>query len=71
MNWQLPIVILIVAGAAGYLGLQTWRSWTGRKAGCGKGSCGCGAAKEKASAGSEVLIPSGQLTLRRRELDRS
>ena len=28
MNWQLPIVILIVAGAAGYLGRQTWRSWT-------------------------------------------
>lgn len=70
MNWQLPIVILIVAVAAAYLGVQTWRSWTGRKAGCGKGSCGCGKPKENATDGVEILIPAGQLTVRRRDSGR-
>ena len=70
MDWQLPIVILIVAGAACYLGVQTWRSWTGRKAGCGKGSCGCGKPQENAAEKAEILIPAGQLTVRRRAAER-
>lgn len=61
MDWQLPIVLLIVATAAIYLTRQTWRSLSGKK-GC-KSGCGCG--PKAAETGQEVLIPADQLTIRR------
>jgi len=62
MGWQLAIVCLTVAAAAVYLVRQAWRSWSGRKSGCG-GSCGCSNSIE---ARSDGLIPAEQLTLRPR-----
>jgi hypothetical protein len=63
MDWQLIAVSGIVLVAAGYLLRQTWRTWSGRKAGCG----GCGCAKEQsANATPAALIPAEQLRLRRR-----
>ena len=62
MNWQLPIVVMIVLAAVAYLARRTWRSLTGRKAG-GCGGCGCARAPESTG----TLIPAEQLRLRRRE----
>lgn len=66
MNWQLITVALIVAAAVLYLGRRSWRTWFARSAGCG-GGCGCSESKAPSSAGS--LIPSEQLTIRRRQTD--
>jgi hypothetical protein len=66
MTWQLLLVMLIVAGAACYLARQTWRSWGGKKSGCG-GSCGCAGRPTSSASNSPTLIPAEQLTLRRRE----
>jgi hypothetical protein len=60
MDWQLWIVGVLVAAAVLYLGRQTYRTWAGRKAGCG--TCKCGPAKDPAAP----LIPVEQLELRRR-----
>jgi hypothetical protein len=66
MDWQLPLVVVIVAGAAGYLSRQAWRTWSGKKSGCG-GGCGCGkTGAPSTSNGSAALIPPEQLTLRHR-----
>ena len=68
MDWQLAIVVLIVAVATGYLIRQSWRTWSGRKSGCG-GGCACDSKKpalEQAN-GTAALIPSEQITLRRRD----
>jgi FeoB-associated Cys-rich membrane protein len=65
MNWQLIVVSIIVLAAGGYLVRQSWRTWSGRKAGCGSG-CGCGSKAADQVNGSAVLIPSEQITLRRR-----
>jgi hypothetical protein len=62
MNWQLLLAALIVAAAACYLARQAWRSWAGKKSGCG--GCGCGKAPA-AAAGQRTIIPVEQLTLRR------
>jgi hypothetical protein len=68
MDWQLAIVVMLVAAASFYLGRQGWRSWLGRKLGCG-GSCSCpSASTEERSDASEtpvVLIPPDQIHLRR------
>jgi FeoB-associated Cys-rich membrane protein len=67
MDWQLAIVGVLVALAAAYLGRQTWRTWAGRKAGCGGCKCG-GAAQARAGEGTAgaALIPPGDVRLRRR-----
>lgn len=66
MDWQLGIVTVMVAGAAVYLLRQSWRTWTGKKAGCGKG-CDCtGAAAKEPQDNPVTFIPADQLTLRRR-----
>jgi hypothetical protein len=57
VDWQLPLVILAVAVAAGYLGRRAWRTWKGR--GCG----GCGAAKAESSV---TLVPADELRFRKR-----
>ena len=68
MDWQLAIVVMIVAAASFYLGRRGWRTWFGRKAGCG-GSCSC--TNTSASGNSTpsetpvVLIPPDQIHLRR------
>lgn len=59
MDWQLWLVMGIVAAAGVYLARQTWRLWTARKGGCG----GCGCAKSPPS-NAPTLIE--QLTLRRK-----
>ena len=56
MTTQLVLVLLIVAGAALYVGRQTWRSWSATgKSGCG-GGCGC-AMKKPEAASTPTLIP--------------
>ncbi|NIP85581.1 MAG: hypothetical protein GTO03_08465 [Planctomycetales bacterium] len=37
-NWQDLVVLVVVCGAAGYLGLRGWRIAARR----GQGACGCG-----------------------------
>jgi len=64
MNGQLGIVAVMVAGAAAYLLRQTWRTWTGKKAGCGKG-CDCSGTAVKQPNNPVTFIPSDQLGLRR------
>jgi FeoB-associated Cys-rich membrane protein len=65
-DWQLPLTLLIVLGAAAYLARQVWRSCRGARSGCG-GGCGCGK-KAPAPGGTAVtLIPADQLTVRRRQ----
>ena len=67
MDLQLIIVIGIVAAAAAYIGLTTWRSLRRSKGGCGKGGCACpGPSGAAQSAKSNGLIPSDQLMLRHR-----
>jgi FeoB-associated Cys-rich membrane protein len=67
MTWQLPLVLLLVAAAAGYLAWRAWRTWFGSKArGCG-GGCGCAAKPAAAKNGHVTLVPVEQLTLRRKD----
>jgi hypothetical protein len=65
MSWQLPLVLLIVAAATGYLVRRAWRTWAGHGAGCSGCQCGDNA-KETQGLQSERLIPLQQLTLRER-----
>ncbi len=58
VDWQLLLVIPIVAVAVCYLARQTWRTWSGKKSGCR--GCGC---KASPAAQGEV-IPVEQLTVR-------
>ena len=64
MDWQLFAVVVIVAGAVGYLARSTWKSIAGRKS-CGSG-CGCSAKPATSSNGSAAVIPLEQITLRHR-----
>lgn len=58
MDWQLPLALLVTAVAVAYLARQAWRTWRGRKAGCG--GCRCTPA-----APPSRLIPPEQIQLRR------
>jgi hypothetical protein len=71
MDGQLLIVGTLVAAAGAYLTRRAWRTWGGRKSGCG-GACGCAGSAER-SHGDEPdpFIPREQLTLRRRDKDPS
>ena len=60
MDPQLLIVSLIVSAAALYLGRRSWRTWTGKKSGCGKG-CDCSGTKAGARS---ALISTDELTAR-------
>ena len=64
MPWQEWAVAVVGGGAVLYLARRTWRTWAARGGACGGGcgkSCGESPAKE-----APTLIPSGELTLRRR-----
>jgi hypothetical protein len=61
MDWQLPVVVMLVAVAAVYLARQAWRSWSGQK-GC-KSGCGCG--PKSSQTGQDGLIPAAAVTIRR------
>ncbi len=68
MDWQLVVVGLIVAASCWYLVRQTWRSWSGKKAGCSGCSCKSAAPATNQGEGhgpAVTLIPPDQLTLRR------
>jgi hypothetical protein len=71
-DWQLPLVLLIVALAVVYLGRQAWRSWRGSRSGCG-GGCGCSknSPGPTRAEGNVTLIPADQLRLRRKDFGRS
>jgi hypothetical protein len=64
MDWQLLVVVLLVALALLYLGRQTLRTWRGRSAGCG--GCKCPSSSNTSNSGAETLIPIDQVRLRRR-----
>jgi hypothetical protein len=68
MNWQIDLVLIIVAIATIYLVRQTWRTWSGGKAGCG-GKCSCAGEKSAAAArnGHVTVVPVDQLMLRKRD----
>jgi hypothetical protein len=70
MNWQLAIVSVIVAAAVLYLGRRSWRTWSRKAGGCGSG-CGCSSKPPDLRNGSAALIPSEQITLRRRTPEQS
>jgi hypothetical protein len=66
MDWQLPLVLLCLALAALYVARRTWRTWSGKGAGCG-GGCKCDGGKAAAPAAqAKPLIPVEDLTWRLR-----
>jgi hypothetical protein len=65
MEWQLLIVVALIALSLAYLGRQTLRTWRGQGAGCG--ACKCATPSKATSANAaDTLIPIEQLKLRRR-----
>jgi hypothetical protein len=60
MDWQMSIVVVLIAAAAVYVGRTSWRTWLPPKGQCG-GGCGC---HQQATNKSDALIPSDQLTVR-------
>jgi hypothetical protein len=67
MNWQLPIVAIIVAAAFVYLVRQTWAAWTKRR-GCGTGcACGDSTANRPKLKADTTIIPVDELRIRSRE----
>lgn len=61
MDWQLPIVLGLVAAAAAYLGWQSWRSWHPSRGKCG--GCGCISKSDKPTA-AQALLPPEKLQLK-------
>lgn len=45
-DWQTPVALLVVLGAAAYLAHRWWKSRQNPGSGCGKG-CGCSVGKPK------------------------
>jgi hypothetical protein len=74
MDWQLPLVGVCVALAAAYLANQTWRTWRGRRPGCGGGCAGgCGsdsASPSQKKTSADSLVSVDQLTARLRQRPR-
>jgi hypothetical protein len=63
MTLQTVIVLVLVAGAAAYLGSRYLRMFRGKAGGCG--SCGCSSAKKADDAAKP--IPLQELTLRKKD----
>jgi hypothetical protein len=64
MDWQWFAVAVCVGVAGAYLARQTWRTWAGRKAGCG--SCSCAGKAGAQAAAAAPLISVSELTARLR-----
>lgn len=67
MDWQLWVVVLLVAISLGFLARAAWRTWAGTSGGC-TGSCKC-SDKDRADPsrnGHITLIPAEDLSLRSR-----
>jgi FeoB-associated Cys-rich membrane protein len=60
-QWQLIVCLVIVAGAAWYVGRTFWNSAHPKKGGCG--GCGC-KSSPVATESQGQLISSGSITLR-------
>lgn len=60
MEGQLLLVGLLVALAAGYLGVAGWRGWQRSRQGCSS----CCAGQPSPAANPQVFIPSKDLRLR-------
>jgi hypothetical protein len=63
MDWQMTVAVVLVAGAALYLAGGMIRSWWTSKTACG-GGCSC---KQTQAPQTEVLIPSKDVVLRKRD----
>jgi len=63
MGWQLPIVCILVLGAAVYVVRKAWRTWHPPHGSCG-GNCGCASNSTTSATQRAGLIPSEELTLR-------
>jgi hypothetical protein len=61
MDWQIIATVACVALAAWYVGRAVWRTWRPTAGGCGGCGTGC-----SSPAGTDVLIPADQVTVRRR-----
>jgi hypothetical protein len=64
MDWQLLIVLALVALALLYLSHRAWLTWRGKSAGCG--SCRCAGYSTSNVSGARTLIPVEQVKLRLR-----
>lgn len=57
MNWQLWVVVAVIAGAVVYLARLAWKTWAG-KPGCGNGCGGCAKpSAESASSTRRLALP--------------
>jgi hypothetical protein len=61
VEWQLGIVLAVVAAAGLYLARRAWRTWTAAKGPC-PGGCGCSA--KPVSSEDNSLIPVESLRIR-------
>ena len=65
MDWQLPLTVVCILLAAGYLTRRAWRTWTAKGKGCG--GCGtCGSKTAASTAPAKNLISTETLTARLR-----
>ncbi|MBX9583537.1 MAG: FeoB-associated Cys-rich membrane protein [Gemmataceae bacterium] len=56
---QLAATLLLVCLAAAYVGRSAWRTWAGRKAGCGSGCGGCAAKPPHPDPPGRIGLPMG------------
>jgi FeoB-associated Cys-rich membrane protein len=61
-NWQLWLVLAIVAGAAIYVGRSFWRSMHPKKGNCG--GCGCHKSASPSASSQTPLISADSIVLR-------
>ena len=55
-NWQLAATLAIIGLAAAYVIRLTWKSWTGKKTGCGSG-CGKCSTPEPPEEKGRISLP--------------
>ena len=66
MVWENIIVLLLVTASFAYIAYSSWKTWFGRKSGCG-GSCACEDKSEKFGSTSkrgDTFIPLESIVLR-------
>lgn len=57
MEWQLIAVLAAVAAALGYVARAAWKTWFGRKAGCGSACGGCAKPADGPGDGKRIALP--------------